>query len=53
MFTFVVKIRQLLLTENFKSHPGQTHFDIENPREPSRWNTLRALQVLNHFGMDG
>ena len=30
-------------------HPGQTHFEMELPREPSRWNTLRALRVLRHF----
>lgn len=31
-------------------HPGQTHFDMENTGEPSRWNTLRAMRVLKHFG---
>jgi hypothetical protein len=30
-------------------HPGQFHFDMEKPGEPSRWNTLRALRVLKHF----
>ena len=30
-------------------HPGQTHFDMENTGNPSRWNTLRALRVINHF----
>ena len=30
-------------------HPGQTHFDMEKPGQPSRWNTLRALRVLAHF----
>lgn len=30
-------------------HPGQTHFDMEKTGDPSRWNTLRALRVLNHF----
>ena len=30
-------------------HPGQTHFDMESGRRPSRWNTLRALRVLRHF----
>ena len=30
-------------------HPGQTHFDMEAPGKPSRWNTLRALRVLNKF----
>jgi hypothetical protein len=31
-------------------HPGQTHFDMERPGQPSRWNTLRALRVWRHFG---
>ncbi len=31
-------------------HPGQTHFEMERPGQPSRWNTLRALRVLGHFG---
>ncbi|UCF96610.1 MAG: hypothetical protein JSV89_15735 [Spirochaetaceae bacterium] len=31
-------------------HPGQTHFEMERVGEPSRWNTLRALRVLEHFG---
>ncbi|MAT41406.1 MAG: hypothetical protein CL609_03620 [Anaerolineaceae bacterium] len=31
-------------------HPGQTHFDMEKTGEASRWNTLRALRVLKHFG---
>jgi hypothetical protein len=30
-------------------HPGQTHFEMEKTGDPSRWNTLRALRVLNHF----
>jgi hypothetical protein len=33
------------------NHKGQTHFDMEISGEPSRWNTLRALRVLKHFGM--
>jgi hypothetical protein len=32
-------------------HKGQTHFDMEIPGETSRWNTLRALRVLKHFGL--
>ena len=32
-------------------HPGRVHFEMENSREPSRWNTLRALRVLDHFDM--
>jgi len=31
-------------------HQGQTHFDMELPGTASRWNTLRALRVLNHVG---
>lgn len=31
-------------------HPGKTHFDMEKSGKPSRWNTLRALRVLRHFG---
>lgn len=27
-------------------HPGQVHFDMEHPGAASRWNTLRALRVL-------
>lgn len=32
-------------------HPGRTHFDMEKAGEPSRWNTLRAMRVLKHFGI--
>jgi len=28
-------------------HPGRVHFDLEDAGTPSRWNTLRALRVLN------
>ena len=30
-------------------HPGATHFEMEKPGKPSRWNTLRALRVLKEF----
>lgn len=30
-------------------HAGQVHFDMEKTGGPSRWNTLRALRVLQHF----
>ena len=30
-------------------HPGQVHFDMEKTGGPSRWNSLRALRVLEHF----
>ncbi len=33
-------------------HPGQTHFEMEKVGRPSRWNTLRALRVLNYFGVE-
>ncbi|MDA3953130.1 MAG: hypothetical protein PF485_05755 [Bacteroidales bacterium] len=31
------------------NHPGNVHFYMEKVGKPSRWNTLRALRVLNHF----
>jgi hypothetical protein len=31
-------------------HPGKTHFEMEKTGGPSRWNTLRAMRVLQHFG---
>lgn len=30
-------------------HPGQVHFEMEQAGKPSRWNTLRAMRVLDHF----
>lgn len=33
-------------------HPGQIHFEMEKAGKPGRWNTLRALRVLNHFNVD-
>ncbi|MBD3172598.1 hypothetical protein GF326_09010 [Candidatus Bathyarchaeota archaeon] len=30
-------------------HPGRTHFEMEKPGKPSRWNTLRAIRVLRHY----
>jgi hypothetical protein len=36
------------LLEN--THPGETHFEFEGgDGQPSRWNTLRALRVLNWY----
>mgnify|MGYP006299958849 CR=1 FL=1 len=32
-------------------HAGKTHFEIEIAGKSSRWNTLRALRVLNCFGL--
>lgn len=33
-------------------HPGKEHFEMEKAGKPSRWNTLRVLRVLNHFGIE-
>jgi hypothetical protein len=30
-------------------HPGQVHFTMEKPGQPSRWNTLLALRVLKTY----
>ncbi len=30
-------------------HPGAVHFDMEQPGNSSRWNTLRALRVLKAY----
>jgi hypothetical protein len=32
-------------------HSGLVYFDMEKPGKPSRWNTLRAIRVLMHFGI--
>ncbi|MBX7242119.1 MAG: hypothetical protein K1X92_10255 [Bacteroidia bacterium] len=32
-------------------HPGKVHFIMEEAGKPSRWNTLRVLRVLKHFGI--
>jgi hypothetical protein len=34
------------------NHPGRTHFEMEKVGQPSRWNTLRALRVLDHFEIE-
>jgi hypothetical protein len=34
-------------------HPGKTHFDMEKTGGPSRWNTMRALRVIQHFEKTG
>ena len=31
-------------------HTGKVHFDMEQTGGPSRWNTLRTMRVLKHFG---
>ncbi|MBZ5582261.1 MAG: hypothetical protein LAQ30_08670 [Acidobacteriia bacterium] len=33
-------------------YPGETFFEMEEPGEPSRWNTLRALRVLRWWASD-
>jgi hypothetical protein len=35
------------------AHPGQTHFDMEKAGKTSRWNTLRALRVLQYYNING
>ena len=30
-------------------YPGQVHIEMEKAGKPSRWNTLRALRVLNKY----
>jgi hypothetical protein len=32
-------------------HKGRVHFQMERVGQPSRWNTLRSLRVLTHFGI--
>lgn len=34
-------------------HPGKTYFEMEKPGQPSRWNTLRALRVLEWWNGGG
>jgi hypothetical protein len=33
-------------------HTGKTHVDMEKAGKESRWNTLRALRILQYFGID-
>jgi hypothetical protein len=33
-----------------KGYPGRVFFELEEAREASRWNTLRALRVLRWTG---
>ena len=33
-------------------HPGKVHFEMEKAGKPSRWNSLRALRVFRHFGVN-
>ncbi|MCF8368626.1 MAG: hypothetical protein K9G76_06255 [Bacteroidales bacterium] len=34
------------------NYPGQVHFEIEKAGQPGRWNTLRVLRVVKHFGLE-
>ncbi len=34
------------------AHPGKVHFIMEKAGNPSRWNTLRAMRILNHFEIE-
>ena len=51
---------QVLMTKRRKDkrwnlqskHPGQQHFEMEKAGKPGRWNTLRAMRVLNHFSVN-
>jgi hypothetical protein len=38
------------LWKQASKHPGKTHFEMEEPGNPSRWNTLRAMRVLKYYG---
>ena len=33
-------------------HPGKVHFEMEMAGRPSRWNTLRAMRVLNFYHIE-
>ena len=33
------------------AHPGEVHFSMEEPRKPSRWNTLLALRIFRTYGV--
>ncbi len=49
----LVKKRNRDQTWNLQAHyPGQMHFEMEKVGKPSRINTLRAMRVLKHFGID-
>lgn len=50
----LLKKRNRDLSWNLQAnHPGQVHFEMEKPGKPSRWNTLRALRVLDQYKPDG
>jgi hypothetical protein len=37
----------------WKAIPGKTFFELETVGQPSRWNALRALRVLNWWAGKG
>ena len=37
---------------NYAKYPGKVHFDMETAGAPGRWNTLRALRVLNFYNKE-
>jgi hypothetical protein len=34
-----------------EKHKGKVHFGMEKTGTASRWNTLRCIRVLKHFGL--
>jgi hypothetical protein len=52
-FEVLLKKRNKDQTWNVQAkHPGQVHFEMEKSGKPSRWNTLRAMRVWKHFGIE-
>ena len=49
----VKKRRKDGLWPNQAAHPGGVHFKMEEAGKPGRWNTLRAMRVLETFGHPG
>ncbi len=46
----LIKKRNKNATWNVQAkHPGKVHFDMEKAGKPSRWNTLRALRIINYY----
>lgn len=51
--TFVLQKRTANGTWKLRAkHAGQTHFEMEQAGKPSRWNTLRAMRVLDFYGTE-
>ena len=48
----LMKKRNKNMTWNLQAkHPGQVHFEMEKGGKASRWNTLRALRVLENYNI--